>query len=57
MEHKRISLLFIATALITLIMGVLFGMIGGLQYIVPEFLKEEFLKAKVKEHLTCVQKL
>ncbi|MBK7572552.1 MAG: cbb3-type cytochrome c oxidase subunit I [Bacteroidetes bacterium] len=55
MEHKRISLLFIATALITLIMGVLFGMIGGLQYIVPEFLKEYLSFQKTRPlHVTLV---
>ncbi|MBK8585937.1 MAG: cbb3-type cytochrome c oxidase subunit I [Bacteroidetes bacterium] len=55
MEHKRISLLFIATALITLVIGVLFGMIGGLQYILPEFLKEYLSFEKSRPlHVTLV---
>jgi nitric oxide reductase subunit B len=55
MEHKRISLLFIVTALVSLIVGVLFGMVGGLQYILPDFLHEHLSFEKTRPlHVTLV---
>lgn len=55
MESRRISLLFIVTALVSLVIGVLFGMIGGLQYILPDFLHEHLSFEKTRPlHVTLV---
>lgn len=40
MKTSRISFLFIAAALVALLAGLFAGVIGGFQYILPEFLKE-----------------
>lgn len=40
MKIKQIEFLFIGTALLCLLTGLLFGIIGGFQYILPDFLKE-----------------
>jgi len=39
MNHKKIAHLFILTGLSTLMLGLMFGVIGGVQYIIPGFLK------------------
>ncbi|HSD14348.1 MAG TPA: cbb3-type cytochrome c oxidase subunit I [Flavobacterium sp.] len=38
--NNKISLLYLATALLALLLGMLFGIFSGLQYILPEFIKE-----------------
>lgn len=54
-EHKKISFLFLIAALISLIVGICFGMIGGLQYILPEFLKDHLSFEKTRPlHVTLV---
>lgn len=53
--HIKIALLFIVASLLSLIIGVFFGMIGGLQYILPEFLKENLSFEKTRPlHVTLV---
>lgn len=42
MKITNISFYFIGVALLSLLAGLLFGVIGGLQYILPEFLKDTF---------------
>ncbi len=40
MDNKRVSLLFLSAGLVCLIVGVFFGLIGGLQYVLPDFFRE-----------------
>jgi nitric oxide reductase subunit B len=48
MKEKNIALGFWLIALSCLIMGLLFGIAGSLQYVVPGFLKEQFSFAKMR---------
>ncbi len=48
MSGKRVAFTFWVIALICLVLGLLFGMAGSLQYVVPGFLKEEFSFAKMR---------
>jgi nitric oxide reductase subunit B len=41
MNHKKTAALFILTGLITMVLGLVFGVVGGFQYILPDFLKEQ----------------
>lgn len=38
--RNKISLVYIATALLALLLGMVFGILSGLQYVIPEFIKE-----------------
>ncbi len=38
MKNGNIPFYFIAAALISLLIGLLFGVVGGIQYILPDFL-------------------
>ncbi|NUM49890.1 MAG: cbb3-type cytochrome c oxidase subunit I [Flavobacteriales bacterium] len=52
---KRISLLFIAMALLALLVGAMFGVLAGIQYIFPEFLKETIAFNKMRPfHVSTV---
>jgi nitric oxide reductase subunit B len=55
MTSKRISLLFLFGSVLILILGLSFGVIGGLQYIIPELFKEclPFMKTRPL-HVTLV---
>ena len=55
MGQRQIAFLFIIASLFALIIGVFFGVIGGLQYILPRFLKENLPFAKIRPlHVTLV---
>ena len=55
MNAKQISFLFIISALFALLVGVFIGVIGGFQYILPEFLKESLPFTKIRPlHVTLV---
>jgi nitric oxide reductase subunit B len=55
MKKTDVSFLFITAALISLLAGLLFGVIGGFQYILPEFLKEHLSFNKTRPiHVTLV---
>lgn len=54
-NNSNIHFLFIAVALTVLISGVLFGVVGGLQYIIPGWLKDELSFERVRPlHVTMV---
>jgi len=54
-NNLNIHFLFIAVALSVLIAGVLFGVVGGIQYIVPGWLKDELSFERVRPlHVTMV---
>ncbi len=54
-NNSNIHFLFIAVALFVLISGVLFGVVGGIQYILPGWLKEELSFERVRPlHVTMV---
>ena len=54
-NNLNIHFLFIAVALSVLIVGVLFGVVGGLQYIIPGWLKDELSFERVRPlHVTMV---
>ncbi len=38
--RNKISLVYIATALLALLLGMIFGILSRLQYVIPEFIKE-----------------
>ncbi len=48
MDHKKIGSLFIVLGLSSLLIGLFFGSIGGLQYILPPFLKEQLAFQKTR---------
>lgn len=55
MQKNGVSFLFIAAALFALLAGLFFGMIGGLQYLLPDFLKEHLSFEKTRPlHVTLV---
>jgi len=52
---KKTSLLFIGMAMLALLVGALFGVLAGLQYIFPEFLKEAIAFNKMRPfHVSTV---
>src|ERR1035438_9440102 len=54
-SSKQIAFLFIASAILALLVGVFFGVIGGFQYILPLFLKENIPFTKIRPlHVTLV---
>ena len=48
MDHKKLGSLFIVLGLSSLLLGLFFGSIGGLQYILPPFLKEQLSFQKTR---------
>ncbi len=54
-SSRQVTFLFLASAIIALMVGIFFGVIGGFQYILPLFLKESmgFTKARPL-HVTLV---
>ena len=48
MDHKKIGSLFIVLGLSSLFLGLFFGSIGGLQYLLPPFLKEQLAFQKTR---------
>lgn len=48
MDHKKIGSLFIVLGLSSLLLGLFFGSIGGLQYLLPPFLKEQLAFQKTR---------
>jgi nitric oxide reductase subunit B len=55
MNERNISFLFILTSLLCLITGIFFGVISGLQYILPDFLRDNFAFNKTRPlHVTLV---
>ena len=48
MDHKKLGSLFIVLGLSSLLLGLFFGSIGGLQYILPSFLKEQLSFQKTR---------
>ena len=48
MDHKKLGSLFIVLGLSSLLIGLFFGSIGGLQYILPPFLKEQLSFQKTR---------
>ena len=48
MDHKKLGSLFIVLGLSSLLLGLFFGSIGGLQYILPSFLKEQLAFQKTR---------
>lgn len=55
MKQNRLPFLFIGCALIALLFGLFFGVIGGLQYVLPEFLKDILGFTKTRPmHVTLV---
>lgn len=55
MKNGNIPFYFIAAALISLLIGLLFGVVGGIQYILPDFLKSFFPFYKIRPlHVTLV---
>jgi nitric oxide reductase subunit B len=55
LKDNRISFLFIVSALIALLGGLFFGVIGGLQYVLPDFLREYLAFNKTRPlHVTLV---
>ncbi len=54
-SEKRIAFLFIFSALLCLVFGISFGVIGGLQYLLPQFLKESLPFTKTRPlHVSLV---
>lgn len=47
-DNKNIGRLFILLAICSLLLGLIFGVIGGLQYILPPFLKEQLAFQKTR---------
>ena len=55
MKTKKTAFLFIGASLIALLVGLLFGIIGGFQYILPDFLKDYLSFDKTRPlHVTLV---
>lgn len=55
MKNTPVAFLFIGAALVSLLAGLVFGVIGGLQYVLPEFLKEHFPFIKTRPmHVTLI---
>ena len=55
MKQNRLPFLFIECALIALLIGLFFGVVGGLQYVLPEFLKDSLGFNKTRPlHVTLV---
>jgi nitric oxide reductase subunit B len=55
MKQKNIAFLFLIASLLALLAGIFFGVIGGLQYILPDFLKEHLSFNKARPiHVTLV---
>lgn len=48
MSGKRVAFTFWVIALSCLVLGLLFGMAGSLQYVIPGFLKDQFSFAKMR---------
>jgi nitric oxide reductase subunit B len=48
MSNKKIGFSFLIIAFTSLIIGLFFGMIGGLQYVLPEFLREALAFQKTR---------
>ncbi|HEX3023728.1 MAG TPA: cbb3-type cytochrome c oxidase subunit I [Chitinophagaceae bacterium] len=48
MDHKKVGILFIVLGLSSLLIGLFIGSVGGLQYILPSFLKEQLAFQKVR---------